>query len=423
MRFWEYLLLAVACCVAVVMVVLGRRRGSRFLWALSPRLALAVAIALSYFPQVGCQAQGQSQATGQPADPSPAETYAELGRVWREITSYTSGTLPSQEVIQGLEQRMKAALAAAEASPGLCALFEDRFAHMERLTATCYEPVPPGYFDLQAMSRFDIEKQLAAIEALRASGDVPAVALAKAEAALAASIELRRRAGAIAAQPGEEQMEAGQRLRDQYQAGELQPSAEAAALAETAVELTTGTYDGEVAAGPIAGFPDVDDALSGIWHQISRHASGETEDAGAYAALREQMTATLEASQASQAVVGLFEDRYEHVFNERYRMATCYEMSYEGVLIMRAEGDIQTQVAALEELAGKGAISPEAAGKARAAIAAALELLRQSETTTDPQELEQQYEQGKLEASEGSVELATEAVSLTAEGAKAAHGG
>jgi len=121
-------------------------------------------------------------------------------------------------------------------------------------------------------------------------------------------------------------------------------------------------------------------------------------------------------------VTGLFEERYDHIFNERYRMATCYEMTYEGTLIMRAEGDIQTQVATLEELAGKGAIPPEAAGKARGAIAAALELVKQAETTADPQELEKQYEAGKLEASAGSVELATEAVSFTAEGAQAADG-
>ncbi len=162
--------------------------------------------------------------------------------------------------------------------------------------------------------------------------------------------------------------------------------------------------------------------LGRLWRELSAHARGkyEREDGEAkLKALEPEIAEALAALPAWAELQTLFEERAAHVYRERYCLATCYSMSAWNP--MRARGDVETQMTALQKLVEEGALTREAAEKAAHAVAADAEYLtrlRALDEETDPQRRDEfrpvhdQYTDGKLEPGEAAVRAGRHAVEL-----------
>lgn len=373
MRLWEYVLLVLAFCVAVVLVLLGRRR-TALLMRLPPRLALAVAIALSYFPAVGCQAQGEAQPSAAAAQAGTPQAYAEVGAVWREMTAHSSGRVHDEAAFRALGERMLAALDTAGASHGLRVLLYERYDHIGHVTylpISCYAMSPLGGARME--SRTDIEKQLASLEALRAVGTVPAEALAKARSALAADLELRLRAEAVEAARGRGP-QAQQALVEQYNAGRLEASDDATALAADCASLSLGeAITDDLSADGLRGYPNVAGHLVGVWQQMTAYASAGIPGSEAPQSLRQEMDAAYAAGEVPAAALGLLYARNRVLMAQLSGVPGAERRAPAPGEPPPWNAELEARIADLARAAVEGPVSLDQANHARDAIAAALQ--------------------------------------------------
>jgi len=269
-RFWESLFAGVLCGLALVVLLVLGRRADPFLRRLPPRLALALAVALSYVPATRAQ-EGQPPVA---AEASRVAAYGELGAIWRAMSDHASRRVQDAAAYGALRERLRTALALAQPREELQVLFNQRYEHILWSVyppAMCYGE--PPFVDPVMLSRNDVEEQVAALDRLREAGEVPAEALDRARARLAMDIEVFLQAGASgpggpAGGPGPAAVPAvlsGSQLDElgrRYLDGQVQASPAATKLAADVVALTaqgtdlpidppdTSTADGPAAPGP-----------------------------------------------------------------------------------------------------------------------------------------------------------------------------
>jgi hypothetical protein len=117
--------------------------------------------------------------------------------------------------------------------------------------------------------------------------------------------------------------------------------------------------------------------LGAIWRQMSIHrrlGHGGPADERKFKQLKNKMETALNTAKASPELRLAFEERWSHISRLVYPSATCYKMaspapSYDAVR------DMESQVAALEDLVRKGVLTPNAAEKAARVLAVDLEVL------------------------------------------------
>ncbi|MBM3499341.1 MAG: hypothetical protein FJX74_11800, partial [Armatimonadetes bacterium] len=173
---------------------------SRRAWA---RLAVFGAVGLSFLP--GCRRKSDEGVVtcyvpvvtkggeGGEGGGSLVSRWAELGRIWRELSKHNSDPGQDREKrlaeFEALRADMEAALDALPAWPELRLMFEERAGHIDRLrysTALCYAPMPMD----TPQPRVAVEEQVAALEKLVQEGKLTKPAAAKAAAVLARQAEL-----------------------------------------------------------------------------------------------------------------------------------------------------------------------------------------------------------------------------------------
>ncbi len=214
------------------------------------RLVILAAAGLSLWP--GCLTRGSgSQNTSGSEEPdgdddgtaSPAlEKWARLGRIWRELTAHYKGERGDQKTgkaaFDKLKTEMTEALDAFPAWPELAAVFEERWAHIDRSRysmATCYKMLPGGI----PAARHKVEEQVETLQQLVDEGKLTEEAALKASGVLAAQAEyMARNQEAEEAAEGEAGWEEVRKLWEEYNDGKIEAGPEADLAGRRLAELT-----------------------------------------------------------------------------------------------------------------------------------------------------------------------------------------
>ena len=231
---------------------------SRRAWA---RVALWGAVGVSLLPgcrrkpgdgTVTCYVPVATKGGGGGGGGSLLSRWAELGRVWRELSKHN--TDPGQDREQRLAEfatlraEMQAALDALPAWPELRLVFEERALHIDALRyslAMCYAAGPGG----SDRPRVAVEEQVAALHKLVEEGKLTEAAASKAAAVLAKQAEYYAQSDRLRdteAAPPPDKVKA---LEAQHREGALKPSDAATLAGKRLVELTVD------ALGMLAGAP------------------------------------------------------------------------------------------------------------------------------------------------------------------------
>ena len=164
--------------------------------------------------------------------------WAELGRIWRELSAHSRGKYEfteGAEKLKALEAEMANALAALPAWTELRTLFEERAAHVYReryLLATCYKMT--SWNPMEA--RGDVEKQMTALQKLVEEGKLTKEAAGKAAQAAAADAEYLTQLRALDESSQAAMAEFG-RVEEACTAGKLKPGEGAQRAGRHVVEL------------------------------------------------------------------------------------------------------------------------------------------------------------------------------------------
>jgi hypothetical protein len=164
--------------------------------------------------------------------------WAELGRLWRELSAHSRGKYEfteGAEKLKALEAEMANALGALPAWTELRTLFEERAAHVCRehyVLATCYRMA--SWNPMHA--RGDVEKQMAALQKLVEEGKLTTEAAEKAAQAVAADAEYLTQLNAMY-EGGEEARPKFEPVHEAYEAGKLKPGEGAERAGRHVVEL------------------------------------------------------------------------------------------------------------------------------------------------------------------------------------------
>jgi hypothetical protein len=214
------------------------------------RLLILGAAGLSLWP--GCLTRdGGSQTAGGSEEPdgdddgtaSPAlRKWARLGRIWRELTAHYKGERGDHQTGKAAFDKLKAemteALGALPAWPELSAVFEERWAHIDRSRysmATCYKMMPGGI----PAARHKVEEQVETLQQLVDEGKLTEDAALKASSVLAIQAEyMARNQEAEQAAEGEAGWEAVRKLWDAYNEGNIEAGAQAELAGKRLTELT-----------------------------------------------------------------------------------------------------------------------------------------------------------------------------------------
>jgi len=178
-------------------------------------MALWGAVGLSLLPGCRRSAGGPSSATG---------TWAELGRVWRELSAHSRGKYGREEgeaKLKALEADMASALAELPAWAELSTLFEERAAHIQReryFLATCYEMSSRN----PMRAREDVEKQMTALQKLVEERRLTKEAAEKAAQAVAADAEYLTQLN-VMYKGGKAARAKFEPIYEAYEAGKLKP--------------------------------------------------------------------------------------------------------------------------------------------------------------------------------------------------------
>ena len=180
------------------------------------------------------------------ADGDLAAEWAELGRIWREMSMHRRGdtrhtSKTGEAIFKGIKEKMLEALDAVDPSPELRALFEERWYHVWRsryFMATCYKMSIEGSAAMRA--RGDVEKQVQELEALAEEGNISEKTLKRAAKAMAPAAEYLSTAREVWAEeePAPQARENLHRLARRYMDGELKPGEDAQRAGARGAELT-----------------------------------------------------------------------------------------------------------------------------------------------------------------------------------------
>ncbi|MBM3472475.1 MAG: hypothetical protein FJX75_04280 [Armatimonadetes bacterium] len=221
------------------------------------RMALWGAAGLSLLPAslLGCKRKVPPPTCYAPPPPDPKSVtlgmnakpvegdgvlarWAELGRIWRELSAHSRGKYEGKEgekKLKALEAEMAKALTALPAWTELRRLFEERAAHVYRehyFLATCYRMAP--WNPMQAQG--DVEKQMTALQKLIEEGTLTKEAAEKAAQAVAADAEYLTQLRAMY-DGGEAARAKFEPVHEAYQAGKLKPGEGAERAGRHVVEL------------------------------------------------------------------------------------------------------------------------------------------------------------------------------------------
>jgi len=164
--------------------------------------------------------------------------WAELGRIWRELSAHSRGKYEreeGEEKLKALRTDMASALAELPAWTELTTLFEERAAHIHReryFLATCYSM--SAWNPMQA--RGDVEKQMTALQKLVEEGKLTKEASEKAAQAVAVDAEYLTQLRATY-DGGETARAAFEPVYEAYKAGKLEPGEGAERAGRHVVEL------------------------------------------------------------------------------------------------------------------------------------------------------------------------------------------
>lgn len=191
------------------------------------RLTLWGAVGLSLVS--GCRKTAQK----------PADPWARLGWVWRELGRHVRENGPDKDDFHALQDDMEAALGQVGASPELERLFEMRWSQVQGDQyrdpgLTCYAPPPPtpGW-----QARGDLRKQFSELERLREAGSLSEESGRKAAEVIARSLETILREDELP-EHADTRRRRRTDLEDAIEAGGPTPRQAAARAAENVVEFS-----------------------------------------------------------------------------------------------------------------------------------------------------------------------------------------
>jgi hypothetical protein len=205
------------------------------------KLAIYGAAGLSLLPGRLLGGKAEAAEGGGSPDDSLFAKWRHLGHVWRAMSAHLRKRAYDAEgkrQFDELKTEMAKALAALPASAALRALFEERWAHIDRLRynmATCYKMAPGGPLP----ARNAVEQQVKELEQLAADGKLAAEAARKAARVLAVQAEYLARLRAAQRAAGDQYpWQAWGKLYEEYQAGEIEPGPEADGAGKRVAEFT-----------------------------------------------------------------------------------------------------------------------------------------------------------------------------------------
>jgi hypothetical protein len=209
-------------------------------------MALWGAAGLSLLPTslTGCRrrATASSSTTGtsgrQADGDSVLARWAELGRIWRELSVHMRGKYEFPEgerKLKTLEPEMARALAALPASRELRTLFEERLDHvrMTHYSAACYVVIVPGPVE----GREQVEEQMGDIRRLLADGTLTKETAEKAARVVAIQAQFMTQLNLTFTRHPEWGGDEEMALYSQYKAGGCVPSDAAEDAGRHVVEL------------------------------------------------------------------------------------------------------------------------------------------------------------------------------------------
>ena len=235
---------------AAIAFLLGRlSHDSSFARRAHLRLLILAAAGLSLWP--GCLSRdGGLQNAGGSEEPdgdddTPAgpllEKWARLGRVWRELTAHHKGErgdhTTGKAAFDKLKAEMTKALDALPAWPELRAVFDERWAHIDRSRysmATCYKMLPGGI----PAARDKVEEQVVTLQQFVDTGKLTEEAALKAAGVLAAQAEYMARNQEAEQREEEAGWEAVRKLWEEYNEGKIEAGTEAHRAGKRLTELT-----------------------------------------------------------------------------------------------------------------------------------------------------------------------------------------
>lgn len=244
------LALAAFCLLSAALYALSRQGHALQPRRAALRLLVLGAAGLSLWP--GCLTRGSgSQTTGAAEDPDgggdgtvgPAlAKWARLGRIWRELTAHYKAERGDHQAgkaaFDKLKTEMTEALDALPAWPELRAVFEERWAHIDRSRysmATCYKMMPGGI----PAARHKVEEQVETLQQLVVEGKLTEDAALKASGVLAVQAEyMARNQEAEEAVKGEAGWEEVRKLWEEYNEGKTKAGLEADLAGKRLAELT-----------------------------------------------------------------------------------------------------------------------------------------------------------------------------------------
>jgi len=164
----------------------------------------------------------------------------------------------------------------------------------------------------------------------------------------------------------------------------------------------------------LAGWSD----LGRVWREMSRHLRGDADDltVEAFAELRREMDAALDAVGASPELRAVFTERWEHIDRIQYNMATCYEMVMGGIPVAREK--VEEQVAELEKLVADGTLTENAGRKAAEALGVHVEYMARlhevdGEDYEAQAEVTRPYDDGEMQPGEEANTASERIVEMT----------
>jgi len=235
--------------LAALLYALHRDDGTRAARRATVRLAILAAAGLSLWP--GCLSRGgESQGAGHPEEPDGdddteagplLEKWARLGRIWRELTAHHKGERGDRRTgkaaFDKLKTEMTDALAALPAWPELRAVFDERWAHIDRSRysmATCYKMLPGGV----PAARDKVEAQVETLRQLVDEGKLTEEAALMAAGVLAVQAEYMARNQEAEQSEEEAGWEAVRKLWEEYNDGKIEAGAQAQLAGKRLTELT-----------------------------------------------------------------------------------------------------------------------------------------------------------------------------------------
>jgi hypothetical protein len=150
--------------------------------------------------------------------------------------------------------------------------------------------------------------------------------------------------------------------------------------------------------------------LGRIWRELTAHYKGDRGDhqtgKAAFDDLKTEMAEALDALPAWLELRAVFEERWAHIDNSRYPLASCYMMMLGGMLAARRT--VEDQVDTLQQLIQEGKLTEEAALKASGVLAVQAEYMARDaeagaiedkEARWDAEvKVRDEYDAGKIEA-------------------------